>query len=76
MQTFEQAHPELMSSVTKTWGSTDGVKLYQNFDGDKIIEQWERDKDGNLVNVTERVLAEQRLEEAMKALLALEEQLV
>ena len=66
--TFEQAHPEHMSTINKTWGSIDGLKLFQNFKGSKIVEQWERDKDGNLVNVTSRVRAEQELEEAKKAL--------
>ena len=68
MKTFEEAHPEHMDAINSTWGSIDGLKKFQNFKGDKITEQWERDKDGNLVNVTERVLAEQELAEATKAL--------
>lgn len=68
MQTFEEAHPELMDTVNRELGDISKLKKYQNFKGDKITEQWERDKDGNLVNVTERVLAEQELVEAERAL--------
>ena len=72
-KTFEQAHPEHMEAINKTWGSIDGLKLYQNFQGSKITEQWERDKDGNLVDVTARVKAQQELEEAKKELAKLNE---
>jgi hypothetical protein len=68
MATFEETHPEHMPTVNRTWGSIDGLQSYTHYKGSKIVERWERDKDGNLVDVTARERAKQELEEAKKAL--------
>lgn len=68
MKTFEETHPEHMLTIKRTWGSINGLKSYTNYKGSKIMERWERDKDGNLVDVTARERAKQELEEAKKAL--------
>lgn len=68
MQTFEEAHPELVDSINRELGSLDKLNKYQDYKGERVIEQWERDENGVLVDVTDRVKAEYELEEAKRAL--------
>ena len=67
MRTFEEAHPELMPTVIKTWGSVAGLRVYSDYKDGKLTEMWERNEEGVLVDVTERELARIALEEAKEA---------
>ena len=51
---FIAAHPDLAEAVSRKHGGLDWIKKYTHEKGGKVVEQWERNKDGVLVNVTER----------------------
>ena len=72
---FVAAHPDLARDVSRKHGGLDWIKKYTHEEGGKIVEWWERNERGELVNVTQRELAREALERAQEeyeALLAQE----
>ena len=57
---FIKAHPE----IAKDYHDLDWLNKYVDYDNGRVKEQWERNSNGVLVNVTER---EQLKEELAKA---------
>lgn len=66
---FINAHPELAKDMIDRYGDLDWIKRYTDvsFTG-RINRAWERDANGNLVDVTEREKAREELELAKEAL--------
>ncbi len=65
---FIQANPELAKLMTDRYGDIDWVNKYTDVKDGKIAQAWERNKDGVLVDVTERERAREELEAAKEAL--------
>lgn len=66
---FIAAHPELANDMTDRYGDLDWIKRYTDVgDNGRINRAWERDVNGNLVDVTEREKAREELELAKEAL--------
>jgi hypothetical protein len=66
---FADAHPEIATRYADeglAW-----LNVYTNYNNAKIDERWERNKDGVLVNVTEREMAREELVRATEALEAI-----
>lgn len=65
-QAFADAHPKIAERY-----ATEGLewlKVYTDYDGGKIKEKWERNKDGVLVDVTAREKAREELMRAQEEL--------
>ena len=64
---FVANHPELKSSI-KFLGGISKLKKYSNTDCGKLTEQWERNSNGEFIDVTAREKAREELANAMEAL--------
>ena len=64
---FIAAHPALAEHLITHHGGLDWVKKYSDEKDGKLTEMWERNKDGELVDVTARELARIELENAKEA---------
>lgn len=60
-QAFVDAHPEIAKDYPD---GLDWLNKYTDYKDGRINEQWERNKAGVLVNVTERVKAREEIERA------------
>lgn len=66
---FIYAHPELAKDMIDRYGDLDWIKRYTDVGANgRINRAWERDANGNLVDVTEREKAREELELAKEAL--------
>lgn len=63
--TFAKAHPELAERFN---GDLDWVNNYTDYKDGKITERWERNKTGELVDVTKREKAKEELARAQEEL--------
>lgn len=66
---FAEAHPDIAERYAEE--GLDWLNVYTNYNNTKIDERWERNKDGVLVNVTEREMAREELVRATEALEAI-----
>ena len=64
---FIEAHPELAERFLNKEG-LDWIKKYTDYKDGKINECWERNAEGELVDVTAKYKAYEELEEAQEAL--------
>ena len=63
---FLQAHPELAERFREE--GLDWLNKYTDYKNGKVNEQWERDANGTLVDVTAREKAYQEIEDAKEEL--------
>ena len=66
---FIEAHPE----IAKDYKDVNWINKYVDYDGSKVKEQWERNSKGELVNVTDRIKAQEELARAHEELEKLKE---
>lgn len=65
---FIDAHPELAHEVSRKHGGLDWVNKYTNEINGKVVEAWERNDKGELVDVTERRKLEAERDKALREL--------
>ena len=63
---FIQAHPEIAKRYEKE--GLDWLNVYTDYENTRIKERWERNKDGVLVDVSERERAREELARATEEL--------
>lgn len=61
---FIEAHPEIAEWLITKHNGVDPIKKYSHEEDGKVVEMWERNSQGELVNVTARELARRELEAA------------
>ena len=67
-EAFIAAHPNLAAVVAAKHGGLDWIKKYTDEKNGRLVEAWERNSEGELVNVTEREKAREELNRAREEL--------
>ena len=65
---FVAAHPAFAADIAAKHGGLDWINKWTDERNGRIVEAWERNADGVLVNVTEKYKAMEELERAKKEL--------